>query len=157
LQGQWSRKVVKWFAGGIADQSQWWCAKRLCTAGSHSPEATVQSDPDFSRIPILAIHPDRDPDFSDPDFSDPNFSNPNLGLSSRNLTTDIFKKKLCQKWQTLTFCEVSQTLSLDMGEWWDPSNFPMLKEVKEWLGQMEMPLDGNGHNTTSSYGAWPQL
>jgi hypothetical protein len=22
-------------------------------------------------IPILAIHPDRDPDFSDPDFSDP--------------------------------------------------------------------------------------
>jgi hypothetical protein len=26
-------------------------------------------------IPILAIHPDRDPDFSDPNFSDPDFSN----------------------------------------------------------------------------------
>ncbi len=56
----------------------------------------MRSDPDFSGIPILAIHPDRDPDFSDPDFSDPNFSDPNLGLSSRNLTTDIFKKN-CAK------------------------------------------------------------
>jgi hypothetical protein len=46
-----------------------------------------------NRIPILAIHPDWDPDFSDPNFSDPDFSDPNLGLSSRNLTTDIFKKK----------------------------------------------------------------
>jgi hypothetical protein len=77
----------------------------------------VQSDPDFS-----------DPDFSDPNFSDPDFSNPSwsgsqfkrsiligipilvipilaipiLAMSSRNLTTDIFKKK-CQKWQTPTF------------------------------------------------------
>jgi hypothetical protein len=36
-----------------------------------------------NRIPILAIHPYRDPNFSDPpnwdpDFSDPNFSDPNF-------------------------------------------------------------------------------
>jgi hypothetical protein len=59
----------KWSSGlqeeGIADRSQWWCAKRLCMVGLHSPEVMVQSDPDFS-----------DPDFSDPDFSNPNFGDP---------------------------------------------------------------------------------
>ncbi len=30
-------------------------------------------------IPILAVHPNRDPDFSDPDFSDHDFSGPDLG------------------------------------------------------------------------------
>jgi hypothetical protein len=29
-------------------------------------------------VPILAIHPDWDPDFSNPNFSDPDFSDPDL-------------------------------------------------------------------------------
>jgi hypothetical protein len=33
------------------------------------------------RDPDLAIHPDRDPDFSDPDFSDPDFSDSHTLLS----------------------------------------------------------------------------
>jgi hypothetical protein len=38
------------------------------------------------RIPILAIHPDRDPNFSDPNFSDPNFRDPNFRDSHTLLT-----------------------------------------------------------------------
>jgi hypothetical protein len=38
------------------------------------------------RIPILAIHPNRDPNFSDPNFSDPDFSYPNFSNSHTLLT-----------------------------------------------------------------------
>jgi hypothetical protein len=62
-------------------------------------------------IPILAIHPDWDPNFSDPNFSNPNFSDPDLGNELKESDNWHFQKKECQKCQTPTFCEVSLSIT----------------------------------------------
>jgi hypothetical protein len=58
-------------------------------------------------IPILVIHPDQDPNFSDPILAIPILAIPILAILILVMTTDIFKKKECQKCQTPTFCKVS--------------------------------------------------